>query len=107
MSFASPELLLLLVLVPIGVLAARSIEARRRARAASLLGSGSLGTGHTAPRGRLRAVLPGALLVAGFVVLTIAIARPQATVALPRPEGTVMLTSLLPIQSFASFAVTV
>ncbi len=37
-------------------------------------------------------MLPGALLVAGFVVLTIAIARPQATVALPRPEGTVMLT---------------
>jgi Ca-activated chloride channel family protein len=92
MSFASPELLLLLVLVPIGVLAARSIEARRRAKAAALLGSGSMATGRTAKRGRFRAALPGALLVAGFVVLTIAIARPQATVALPRPEGTVMLT---------------
>ena len=40
----------------------------------------------------IRAVLPGALLVAGFVVLGIAVARPHANVALPRPEGTVMLT---------------
>jgi Ca-activated chloride channel family protein len=99
MSFASPALLLLLVLVPLGVLAARSIEARRRARAVALLGSGSMGSGggsgasgRFASRGRVRAVLPGAMLVAGFVVLTIAIARPQAKVALPRPEGTVMLT---------------
>lgn len=96
MSFASPELLLLLALVPIGVLAARSIEEGRRARVAALLGPGSMGgggaSGATASRGRVRTVLPGALLVAGFVVLTIAIARPQATVALPRPEGTVMLT---------------
>jgi Ca-activated chloride channel family protein len=30
--------------------------------------------------------------VIGFVVLVVAIARPQATVALPRPEGTVMIT---------------
>ena len=37
-------------------------------------------------------MLPGALLVAGFVVLAIAVARPHANVALPRPEGTVMLT---------------
>ena len=98
MTFALPELLLLLVVVPVGVLVARSIEARRRQRAAALLGAGSMGTGgaaangRSASRGRVRAVLPGVLLVAGFVVLTIAIARPQANVALPRPEGTVMLT---------------
>ena len=75
MSFAWPELLLLLVLVPIGVLAARSID------------EAAPGTGGGAARVRLdgwrrgvrprrpradgsRTVLPGALLVAGFVVLT-------------------------------------
>jgi Ca-activated chloride channel family protein len=89
MTFASPQLLLLLLLVPLGILAARRIEERRRARAAALLGAA---TG-APPRGRrIRSVLPGAMLVAGFVVLAIAVARPHANVALPRPEGTVMLT---------------
>ena len=90
MTFASPELLLLLVLVPLGVLTARWTEERRRARAAALLGTGTAGV-PARPR-RVRSVLPGVLLVAGFIVLTIAVARPHADVALPRPEGTVMLT---------------
>jgi Ca-activated chloride channel family protein len=89
MTFASPQLLLLLLLVPLGILAARSIEGRRRVGAAALLGAG---TGAPPRRRPVRAVLPGALLVAGFVVLAIAVARPHADVALPRPEGTVMLT---------------
>jgi Ca-activated chloride channel family protein len=89
MTFATPQLLLLLLLVPLGIFAARRIEERRRARAATLLGAG---TGGAPARRRIRAVLPGALLVAGFVVLAIAVARPHANVALPRPEGTVMLT---------------
>jgi hypothetical protein len=42
--------------------------------------------GTPARRRRIRAVLPGALLVAGFVVLGIAVAR-RANVALPRPEA--------------------
>jgi Ca-activated chloride channel homolog len=89
MTFASPQLLLLLLLVPLGILAARRIEERRRARAAALLGAAT----EAPPRGRrIRSVLPGAMLVAGFVVLAIAVARPHANVALPRPEGTVMLT---------------
>ncbi len=94
MSFLSPQLLLLLVLVPLGVLAAGWIEQRRRARASALLGppSGAGGTQGTHRSRRWRALLPGALVVIGFVVLVVAIARPQATVALPRPEGTVMIT---------------
>jgi Ca-activated chloride channel family protein len=96
MSFGSPEFLLALVLVPFGVFVARSIEARRRERAALLLGAGAIGgsgsrSGAGARRG-VRAALPGALPVVGFIVLVFAVARPQATVALPRPEGTVMIT---------------
>ena len=89
MTFASPQLLLLLLLVPLGIVAAGRIETRRRARAAALLGAGTSAPGG---RRRVRSVLPGALLVTGFVVLAIAVARPHANVALPRPEGTVMLT---------------
>jgi Ca-activated chloride channel family protein len=92
-------MLVLVALVPLGVLAARAIEARRRRRAAVLLGAGMTGAnaGGTGSRPRsatrtLRAVLPGALLVIAFTLLAVALARPQATVALPRPEGTVMLT---------------
>jgi Ca-activated chloride channel family protein len=76
------------------VVAAGWIEQRRRARASALLGAQS---GASAAQGarrsrRWRALLPGSLVVIGFVVLVVAIARPQATVALPRPEGTVMIT---------------
>lgn len=94
MSFLSPQLLLLLVLVPLGILAARAIEARRRGRATALLGATpGVSTSSTTGRGRRwRAILPGALVVIGFVVLVVALARPRATVALPRPEGTVMIT---------------
>ena len=37
------------------------------------------------------AELPGALAIAAFAVLCVALARPTATVALPRLEGTLML----------------
>ena len=92
MTFLLPQLLLLLVLVPLGVLAARAIEQRRRARASALLGTPVVAAAGTRRRRRARALVPGVLVVAGFVVLVVALARPQATVALPRPEGTVMIT---------------
>jgi Ca-activated chloride channel family protein len=95
-------MLLCLLLIPAGVVAARAIEDRRRRRAAALLGSGMAGIstagaagaalGRRRARRSVRAVLPGALLVVAFVLLVVALARPQATVALPRPEGTLMLT---------------
>jgi Ca-activated chloride channel family protein len=90
-SFESPQLLLVLLFVPLGIYVARAIEARRRERAGAFLGGGA-GVRRGSGRRPWRAVLPGALLVAGFVVLALAVARPQATVALPRPEGTVMIS---------------
>lgn len=90
MSFAWPLLLLLLVLVPAGGLVAVRIERTRRQRMAQL---GSLGIAQAAggrPLGWRRRV-PPALFLAGFTVMLVALARPQAVVSLPRLEGTVIL----------------
>ena len=94
MTFIWPPLLLTILLVPLGVLAAGRIADRRRARVAELSGlSGPpvATTARTSPGHRLLVKLPAALAVGAFGVLCIALARPQATVALPRLEGTVML----------------
>ena len=109
MSFIWPPLLLTLLLVPLGVLVAGRIADRRRARVAELSGlsggGGSTTAGSPAGAGsgagagartssRARWVVdraPAALATASFVVLCVALARPQATVALPRLEGTLML----------------
>jgi Ca-activated chloride channel family protein len=90
MSFIWPILLVLLLLVPIGALLALRIEQSRRRRAAQL---GSLGIAQT-PTGRAlgwRRRVPPALFLAGFTVMLVALARPQAVVSLPRLEGTVIL----------------
>ena len=91
MTFLWPVALLLLVLVPLGAYVARRLDARRRGRVAAL--SGTL----TPVAGVRRAHpvldrLGGALVMAGFVLLILALARPQASVAVPRLEGTLMLT---------------
>ena len=90
MSFTWPIALTLLVLVPIGVLIAVRIEVGRRRRVANL---GSLGIARTASGEPLdwRARVPAALFILGFIVMVIALARPQAAVSLPRLEGTVIL----------------
>jgi Ca-activated chloride channel family protein len=101
MTFIWPPLLLAVLLVPLGVVAARRLDERRRDRLATLGGpaerggatpSGPAGaaTGPTARR--VSEAIPGALVVAALVLLAVALARPQATVALPRVEGTVVLT---------------
>lgn len=93
MSFLWPVGLLALLLLPVGIALASVIERRRHRR---LAGLGSLGQAGT-PAGRgsrgRGAVgrIAGALLVLAFVVLGIAMGRPQATVALPTIEGTVIL----------------
>ena len=56
---------------------------------AALSGQGWSGGGRNS---RLLDRLPGVLTVAAFVVLAVALARPQATISLPRIEGTVVLT---------------
>ena len=102
MSFIWPPLLLAVLLVPLGIWAARRIDDRRRVRLGTLgsnLGRGGAaapGPGTAAPapiaRQRIADSIPAALVVAALVLFAVALARPQATVALPRVEGTVVLT---------------
>jgi Ca-activated chloride channel family protein len=49
-----------------------------------------VGGGPAGPR-RVRQRLPGALLIAGFGILALAMGRPQGVISLPRLEGTVIL----------------
>lgn len=102
MSFIWPVLLLALLAIPIGVAAYRAQGRRRRARAGAF-GSratdavpspGAAGAPAAAarPSGRgVRQRLPGALLLAGFGILALAMGRPQGVISLPRLEGTVIL----------------
>jgi Ca-activated chloride channel homolog len=95
MSFIWPQLLGLLILLPLGILAYRIVEQRRRRTMTNVgLGAGSSGSSGAATgrrRKRIRASLPGVLFVAGLAILLVALARPQASVLLPREEGTVIL----------------
>jgi Ca-activated chloride channel family protein len=90
LTFIWPLVLLLLLLIPVGVLAAIALQRRRRARLAAY---GSLGIGASlrAPISRPRRAITSGLLIAGFGILVVALARPQAVVSLPRLEGTVIL----------------
>jgi Ca-activated chloride channel family protein len=89
MTFLWPVALLALALVPIGVLAARRIDERRRQR---LAGLGGLGRDVTGTASRPADRLMTACVVGAFAVFAVALARPHASVAVPRIEGTVVLT---------------
>ena len=89
MSFVWPVLLLALIAIPVGVAAYRLAERSRRRRAAAFGGLG-LDTVASGPHG-FRRRLPGALLVAGFAILALALARPQGVISVPRFEGTIVL----------------
>lgn len=87
MSFISPELLILLVGVPLLVV----LYARWQRRRQRLLANyGAFGL---APKGKqgARRNLPSLLFLIAIAVLIIALARPQMTVSLPRIGGTVIL----------------
>jgi Ca-activated chloride channel homolog len=90
-TFQWPVLLVAVALVPVWLLAARTIDRRRAARLTALGGLGREAGGATRP-GRATARVATILVGAAFVILAIALARPQATVSTPRIEGTVMLT---------------
>lgn len=93
MSFLWPAVLLLLLAIPLGVALYVTRERRRRQRIADSIGR-LQPTGHAGGVGRaamLRRRIPGALIVAGLVVLVIAMARPQSVIGVPRFEGTVIL----------------
>lgn len=87
MTFLWPWVLLGLLAVPPVVLWYRRLLRARAARRAELA---ALGLVAAAPTGRRRS-LPPALLLVAFVLLLVALARPEVTVPLPRREGTVLL----------------
>jgi Ca-activated chloride channel family protein len=90
MSFIWPQALFALVLVPLGVALYRILEARRRTVLTTY--GGLAPVPHAARRlGVLRDRIPAALVLGGLIVMTVALARPQAEVGLPRVEGTVIL----------------
>ncbi|MFN8620880.1 MAG: VWA domain-containing protein [Chloroflexota bacterium] len=88
MSFTWPVLLASLLLIPLGLVALRRIEAGRRRRLEALAGMG-VATPRTA--GRWRDRIPDALVLAACALFCIALARPQLTVSVPRPQGSVIL----------------
>jgi Ca-activated chloride channel family protein len=86
-----PAALLALVLVPLGILVDRTLERRRRARLAGAGMEPVTTHGPSSPGARLRRRIPQGVLLAGLVLSTIALARPQGVVSLPREEGIIVL----------------
>jgi Ca-activated chloride channel family protein len=90
MSFIWPELLFLLVLVPLFVALLIRMQQRRRELAARYGGLG-LTQAAAAREPGARRQIPPALFLIGLTILGVALARPQAVVSLPRIEGVVIL----------------
>lgn len=88
MSFIWPPMLLSLLLVPLGLGLSRFLELRRRRRLAAY--GGRLALGASGRRG-FRSRIPAVFFVVAMVLMSVALARPQAVVSLPRQEGTVIL----------------
>lgn len=90
MTFASPELLLFLLLVPLA-LAAYVLVQRRRSRYAVRFTNVDL-LANLVPRApRWRRHVPPVLYLTAIAALGLALARPSATVPVPREEATVIL----------------
>ncbi len=90
MTFRSPWLLGLLLVVPAIVWAHASSRRRRARRLAELAAQGLVTTSSTPPT-RARRHLPFALFVAALALLIVGMAQPMTTVHTPRREGTVIL----------------
>ena len=90
MTFRSPWMLGLLLLVPALVAAYVSSRRRRARRAAQLAEQGLVAASSTARLGARRHV-PFGLFAAALTLLLIGVARPMTTVKTPRQEGTVIL----------------
>ena len=90
MSFVSPALLGLLVLVPV-LVGVYTGAMRRRATRASQLAAQGFGPTAATLRVRKRRHVPYAFFLMGITMLLLAIARPQTSRSIPRREGTVIL----------------
>lgn len=91
MSFASPELLLGLLIVPVALIGYFLIQ-RRRSRYAVRFTNVDL-LANIAPRTpSWRRHLPPVLYLAAIAALAIGLARPSLVLAVPREEATIMLT---------------
>ncbi len=90
MTFRSPWMLALLVVVPAMVAAYVSARRRRARRAAELADQGLVATSSASRLGKRRHV-PFGLFVAALSLLLIGGARPMTTIKTPRQEGTVIL----------------
>jgi Ca-activated chloride channel family protein len=102
MALLWPPGLLALLLIPLGTVVLRRMDAGRRRRAQQISGliggSNAIGTpagtgsGMAALRARrLAGRAPAALLAVGFASLGLALARPQGTIAVPTNDGIVVL----------------
>lgn len=91
MSFIWPAALLLIALVPVGVFLGGVLARRRRARLTDARMASGAAPGPSSPAARLRRRIPQGVLLAGLVLATVALARPQGVVSLPREEGIVIL----------------
>lgn len=90
MSFVSPWMLVLLVMIPV-VVAFYGRAIRRRARRSEQLAAQGLVLTAAAIRMRTRRHVPFAFFALALTVLVVALARPEANLTTPRREGTVIL----------------
>ena len=90
MSFRWPELLWVLLLVPVVVLLWARGEGRRRRRAGSF-GNPALLPNVLTAHPNWRRLLPVACYLLAATVLLLALARPEATAQVPRDRATIML----------------
>ena len=90
MTFADPELLLGLLLVPLA-LAAYVLVQRRRSRYAVRFTNVDLLANLAPVQPRWRRHIPTALYLAAIAALSFALARPSMVLAVPRQDATVML----------------
>jgi Ca-activated chloride channel family protein len=90
MTFATPEWLLTLLIVPAVVAVYVAARRRRARRSEELAAQGLLVTGPGRRQG-WRRNLPFILFVAALALLAVAVARPMATVKTPRLQSTVIL----------------
>src|SRR5215510_7517602 len=90
MSFASPWLLLSLLLVPVAVLGYFLLE-RRRASRAERWSSSALMPNMVPSKPGVRRYVPLVLFLIALVLLLAGFARPQATIDVPREGATVAL----------------